>query len=191
MPATLYFSLFLLSFSISYLFSTIRIALSSLDLICIYINTPFKALSMSFMVAFVVECLKPGKGRIGFFIILLYSIPFVTGTYFSEKELITIAPGVTEIVFSTQFDYIIWATFVPLSLFTSSLFLLFFFRTKERKSISMALLFITIAVCSGLLDWPGFLPQYLTVERGFLLISLLFFYFSTINPYIHHRSSLL
>ncbi len=133
----------------------------------------------------------PEKGRIGLFVTLLYSIPFVTGTYLSEKEIVTVAQGITEIVFSTQFDYITWATFAPLSIFTSVLFLLFFFRTKERRSVSIAVLFITIAVCSGLLDWPGFLPQYLTVERGILLMSFLFFYFSTFNLCIHHRSALL
>jgi hypothetical protein len=142
------------------------------------------------MLAFVIECLRPGRRKLGFLIVLLYAMPFVSCTHLLEKDIITIAPGVTEIVFPASFDYTAWATFVPLSLFASTFFLLYFFRTKARKSISMVILFITVAICSGLLDWPGFLPQYLTLERGFLVLSLLFFVFQNSNLYIRHYSYL-
>lgn len=176
-PPALYLSFFLLLFSLNYVMAFLRIAAQNWDISFYLIAHILASATPVFSLAFAISMVWPGREKISIaFSAPLCAIYLIVG-FLMEKEVVVVAPGITEIVYLSH-GYLMLSqlTVIVMSLFPSAIFLLYAHRVRwgsaRRSAIMLSLSFGIIAVFAYVLDFAGLLNHYLPLHRLLIAIGM-------------------
>lgn len=167
-PQLFYLSMFFLFLSINYFVMLLR-AILGRNMFFYTVSNIFGPLALVFITAFAVSLLWPGKEKLSFAFSLFMFAIFFGGSIYSDFSVITLYPGVSEVVYPYSFVLLTLLTISSLGFFVFFVFVVYVLRVRWRAlrkgGIIIASGFLLLAVFTYLFDWPGLFAFLLPLTR--------------------------